>query len=284
MRFGLHVSASGGVSNAPLNAAKANCETFQFFTRSPRGGAAPILTSQLINEFKTNCTKNNFSTYYVHAPYYINLASQNPKIAADSAKIIRDELDRSSRLGVTGLMAHLGSAKELKREIALKKVIAGLKKILKTYRGSTQFLIEISAGSGNVIGDTFEEVAELIKKTQPSVKTPIGVCFDTAHAFASGYDLRTPEQVKKTFTKFDKIIGLKKLALIHGNDSLVDFNSHVDRHWHIGKGKIGQSGFRAIINYPKLKKIDFILETPDDDGTWDAKNLATVKKLRKNNV
>ena len=117
---------------------------------------------------------------------------------------------------------------------------------------------------------------------QPKVKSRIGVCLDTAHAFASGYDLRTAKAVNDTIKKFDTAIGLNRLVLIHGNDSKVDINERRDRHWHIGDGKIGLEGFRTIINHPKLKKLDMILETPDDsdNGTWDKKNMATVKRLR----
>lgn len=282
MKFGTHVSIANGVFNAPDNAAAIGCEVFQMFTRSPRGGAAPELTPEIIKKFKDNCKKHGFKNYYTHAPYYINLASSNPKIYNSSIRIIREELERSSKLGVAGMMVHVGSAKDMDRKKALDKAVAGLKKILKGYRGSTQFLIEISAGSGNIIGDTFQEIAEMLKKLQTTsykLQTNTGVCFDTAHAFASGYDIRTKAGVNKVFKEFDKKIGLKKLALLHGNDSKVDFNSHVDRHWHIGKGKIGMEGFRAIINHPKLKKIDMILETPD--ATKDKMNLKTVKTLRK---
>ena len=279
MKFGTHVSIAGGAFNAPDNAATVSCEVFQMFTRSPRGGAAPELTPEIIKQFKDNCQKHGFKNYYVHAPYYVNLASANSKIANSSIQIIREELERSSILEVKALMIHVGSAKDQDRKKALKKAIGGLTKILKGYGGSTQFLIEIAAGSGNVIGDTFEEVADMIKGVQPKVKTPIGVCFDTAHAFASGYDIRTQAGVNKVFNQFDKIIGLKKLILLHGNDSKVDFDSHVDRHWHIGKGKIGMEGFKAIINHPKLKKIDMILETPD--ATKDKMNLKTVRGLRR---
>lgn len=279
MQFGTHVSIAGGVFNAPINAVTPGCETFQMFTRSPRGGAAQKLTPEIVKQFKKNCAQYKFKNYYVHAPYYVNLASKNPKIYTDSIKIIREELERSSVLDVKALMIHTGSAKDQDRNLALKKATAGIVKILTTYKGTTQFLIEIAAGSGNVIGDTFEEVAALIKKAQPQVKSKIGVCFDTAHAFASGYDLRTKKNVNDVLKKFDTIIGLNKLVLIHGNDSKVDFNSHVDRHWHIGQGKIGLEGFRAIINHPKLKKLDMILETPEEE--MDKKNLAVVRKLMK---
>ncbi|MAF13686.1 MAG: endonuclease [Parcubacteria group bacterium] len=279
MKFGTHVSIAGGVFNAPENAKQVGCETFQMFTRSPRGGAAPELTPEIVKQFKNNCQEHGFKNYYVHAPYYVNLASDNPKIAKSSIRIIREELERSSKLDVKALMIHVGSARDQDRDQALTKAITGITQILKGYTGSTQFLIEIAAGSGNVIGDTFEEVNQMISAVQPKVKTPIGVCFDTAHAFASGYDLRTKKDVETTFEKFNKIVGLKKLVLIHGNDSKVDFDSHVDRHWHIGKGKIGTEGFKAIINHPKLRKIDMILETPDVD--MDKKNLKTVRDMQK---
>lgn len=282
MKFGTHVSIAGGVYNAPDNAATVGCEVFQMFTRSPRGGAAPELTPEIIKQFKDNCQKHGFTNYYVHAPYYVNLASANPKIANSSIQIIREELKRSSILGVKALMIHVGSAKDQDRKKALKKAIGGLTKILKGYSGSTQFLLEIAAGSGNVIGDTFEEIAEMINRLQATsykLQAEIGVCFDTAHAFASGYDIRTQAGVNKVFNQFDRIIGLNKLILLHGNDSKVDFNSHVDRHWHIGKGKIGIEGFKAIVNHPKLKKIDMILETPD--ATKDKMNLKTVRGLKK---
>jgi deoxyribonuclease-4 len=280
MKFGLHVSAAGGVVNAPANAHERQCETFQFFTRSPRGGNAPKLTPEVITEFKANCDQFGFKSYYVHAPYYVNFASENERIFKGSMEIVRLELERCSLLGVEAMMVHLGSAKLLKRSDALKKVITGLQQMLKDYKGSTQFLIEISAGAGEVIGDTFDEVALIIEKTQPKIKTEIGVCFDTAHAFASGYDLRTEADVKKTFKLFDEAVGFEKLKLIHGNDSLVEFNTKKDRHWHIGKGKIGAKGFEAIINHPKLKGVNMILETPGEIKD-DLANIKTVKKLRK---
>ncbi|NUM25789.1 MAG: deoxyribonuclease IV [Candidatus Buchananbacteria bacterium] len=278
MEFGHHVSIAGGVFNAPANAATVGGEIFQMFTRSPRGGNAPKLTDDIVDLFKTNCQKFGFKHYYVHTPYYINFASTNQKIYQASIRIIREELERSSLLGVKAVMTHLGSSKDTTRAKAIDLVAAGLIKALTGYQGTAQFLIEIAAGSGNVIGDTFDEIATIIKKVQPKVKTTLGVCFDTAHAFASGYDLRTKQAVNKTFDQFDQLVGLEKLILIHGNDSLVDFGARVDRHWHIGQGKIGLEGFRSIINHPKLKKVDMILETPD--YTWDKKNLMTVKKIR----
>ncbi len=280
MKFGLHVSAAGGVFNAPVNAAQFGCETFQFFSRSPRGGAAPKLDKVLVDQFLANCKSLGYNDWYIHAPYYVNFASADNRTFHSSIAIIRDELARASLLHTKAIMVHIGSSKDLERDEALERVVKGLTEVLKDYKGTAQFLIEISAGAGNVIGDTFDEVAFMIKKVQPKTKSRIGVCFDTAHAFASGYDLRTATDVKKTFTAFDNIIGLDRLTLIHGNDSMVDFNAKKDRHWHIGEGKIGLEGFRAIINHPKLKNIDMIMETPGDDKD-SLRNITTVKKLRK---
>ena len=276
MLFGSHVSIAGGVFNAPDHAVAEGCEVFQIFTRSPRGGAAPKLTSDIVKQFKDNCQKHNFKNYYAHAPYYVNLASNQPATYHSSIKIIREELERSSLLGVEALMIHIGSAKDNPRKPALAKAIAGLKKILAGYTGSTQLLLEIAAGSGNVIGDSFDEIGEILK----ALKAKPGVCFDTCHAFASGYDLRTKAGVEKTLKEFDRKIGLDKLKLIHFNDSKKELGSHVDRHEHIGQGKIGLEGFKALINHPKLKKVNGILET-HKDGNWPAKNLATLKGLRK---
>lgn len=274
MLIGAHISAAGGVNNAPVNAHKLGCECYQFFSRSPRGGQAPELTPEIINEFKQNNKKYNLKNYYIHSPYYINLASEKNNIYHGSIEVLREELERGSQLDAGGMMFHIGSSKDLGQKEAIKKVVAGLKEILKGYSGSCQPLLEISAGAGNIIGDTFEEIAEIINKVE---NNKLGVCFDTAHAFESGYDLRDKKTVKKIFDEFDKIIGLKRLKLIHINDSKTDFGSHHDRHEHIGQGKIGVEGFRAIINEPRLKNINLILETPTDTGI--VKDMKLLKKL-----
>ncbi len=282
MLFGAHISAAGGVFNAPLNAYRHKAECYQFFSRSPRGGLAPKLTPEIVKQFQTNNRKYNYKHYYIHAPYYTNLASNNNKIYYSSIKIIREELERGSLLNVKALMFHPGSAKELTPKQAIQRVAHGLKQILKNYNSSCQLLLEISAGAGNVIGNKFEEIAKIIQlaETSPKLKNKLGVCFDTAHAFASGYDLRSKETVQQTFNNFNKIIGLKRLILIHANDSLADFNSHRDRHAHLGQGKIGQAGFHAIVNYFKKHKarIDFIVETPTDAGV--SRDIKLLKKFR----
>jgi len=278
MQIGAHVSIAGGVDQAPINAHSAKCACFQFFSRSPRGGKAPELTEQLVKSFKDNCRKHKIPNSYIHTPYYINLASTNNRIRYGSIKVIREELERASTLGVKYVMSHLGSANNLSRKKAIIKVIEGIKKILDGYKGTSLFLIENSAGSGNIIGDQFEEINEIIKGVTLSARNKVGVCLDTCHAFSSGYDLRNKKAIDKTLKKFDAKIGLSKLKMIHGNDSMTEIDSHVDRHEHIGLGKIGKEGFQAILNHPKLKKLDLIIETPADGRQDDIKVLKGLRK------
>lgn len=273
MRFGAHVSTAGGVQEAPKNAAAIGCEVFQMFSRSPRGGPAPLLTKDVLDAFRAACDENKQQAWYIHTPYYINLASSKASIRNASVRIIREELERGTALGATAVMTHIGSAKDMDEKEAQQLVIQGLKKIVDGYKGTTQFLLEISAGAGMVIGDTFEELGMLLK----AVKDNVAICFDTQHAFGSGYDVRTPAAVAKTLKNFDAAIGLDFLKLSHCNDSMVPLASHKDRHEHIGKGEIGLDGFRAIFGNKQFQKIDFLLETAPD-GVRD--DLAILKKLR----
>lgn len=276
MFFGAHVSIAGGVQKAPANALAIGCEVFQMFSRSPRGGPAPVLTKEIIAAFQTEMRANNQTAAYIHAPYYINLASADLKIRETSIKIIREELERASVLGVKYIMTHLGSAKGLDRPTAIQIVTAAVKKILDGYQGDALLLLENSAGSGDVVGNSFGELKEIID----GVSAPVGVCFDTCHAFASGYDLRTAAAVSQTLNEFDEVIGLKNLKMIHINDSKTDLGKRVDRHEHIGLGHIGLAGFRALIGDSRLKNINMIAETPDDENGNQAGDLEILKKLR----
>ncbi len=276
MLFGAHVSIAGGIFNAPLNAADGGMECFQMFSRSPRGGKATPITQDIVTQFQDNCTQHKLEHSYIHTPYYINFASSNNRIRHGSISVVREELERASQLGVDAVMTHLGSAKDVGMDKAMDMTIKGLQKALDGYKGSAQFLIENAAGAGQVIGAAFEDIGRIIEALKGH---DVGVCFDTCHAFASGYDLRTPAAVNATLKAFDKAIGLKKLALVHANDSKGDLNSHLDRHEHIGKGNIGMKGWRALVGHPKLKQVNFILETPP--GGAQDNDLKTLRKLRK---
>ncbi len=287
IKIGCHVSIAGGIFNAPKNAAELGCETFQIFTRSPQGGPVPALTEEAVTLFKAGMQQYGFTDFVIHAPYIINFGSAKPQTFHGSISIIRTELERGSLLGAKYVMFHPGSFKDLGEEEGMKQAKAGLVEVLEGYTGTTQLLMEISAGAGQVIGDTFEELAELVKALK-KFKGFGGICYDTQHAFASGYDIRTQLAVVDTFKKFDATIGLKYFRMSHVNDSKPEFASHKDRHEHIGDGHIGMKGFKSFIgglrDFEKDFKVgtgDFfplILETEHDKVQED---IATLKKLRK---
>lgn len=282
MLIGAHVSIAGGVQNAPANAHNLGCECFQIFTRSPQGGPAPKLTPEIVENFLVEAKKYNLQEWAVHAPYYINFASDKIALRKNSARVVREELERASLLQAAYVMFHPGSAKNVGAAEGIKMTIAGCRDLLADYQGHTQLLLEISAGAGEIIGDTFAEVGEILNgvNTDKSVKQKIGVCFDTQHAFGSGYDLRDAAAVEKTFAQFDKLIGLKNLKMSHCNDSKIGLGEHKDRHEHLGDGLIGKSGFAAIIKYfksqPQLSQINLYCETEHDKIHTDIRFL---KKL-----
>ena len=275
MYFGAHVSVAGGLQNAPVNAGALGCEVFQFFSRSPQGGPAPKLTDEMVSAFQAGCKEYHLKEWVIHAPYYINFANAEERIRKNSIRIIREELERGSVLGAKYVMFHPGSAKDVGETKGQEYVINGIKEIYEKYSGTTELLIEISAGAGAVIGDTFDEVAALLEGVG---EKKLGVCFDTAHAFASGYDLRTKEAVDATFKEFDKQIGLSRLKMSHCNDSKVELGARKDRHEHLGKGFIGLDGFKAIVNHPKLAHMNLYLETEPD--ALREEDMAHLKKMR----
>ncbi|MDR3642418.1 MAG: deoxyribonuclease IV [Candidatus Doudnabacteria bacterium] len=278
LKIGCHVSAAGGLFNAPKNAAELGCETFQIFTRPPMGGKAPELTEENIEKFKIEMKKYNLDVFVVHCPYFVNFGSREPRIYHGSISVVSDELKRSNLLGAKYVMTHLGSGKDLGEKDALKQAKKGLTEVLKKYKGDTQFLLEIAAGSGATLGGTFEHLAELMKPLV-KFKTFGGICFDTQHAFASGYDIRDKKSVAETFKKFNEIIGLKWLKMSHINDSKIELGGKKDRHDHIGDGKIGEKGFLALIRYFETLSLDMplIFETEHDKVERD---MEILKKLR----
>src|SRR3989339_720059 len=237
MNIGCHVSIAKGIDKAPELAHKLGCEAMQIFTRSPQGGKVPELTEKIIKTFKENCKKYDIKNVYVHTPYFINLASKNNRIYYGSINSIRKELERSSLLGAKYVMTHLGSAKDLGEEESIKKTIDGLEKIFEDYSGSAKLLIENSAGAGQIIGSDFVQIDKIFSSTPDFDEYLTGVCLDTQHSFASGYDWKN--DFNGCIELIDKNLGVKNIKLIHANDSAADFNSRKDRHAHIGQGKIG---------------------------------------------
>ncbi|MBU2109601.1 deoxyribonuclease IV [Patescibacteria group bacterium] len=264
-RIGCHVSISGGIDKAPEMAHEFGCEVMQIFTRSPQGGPVPELTKETIKKFKTECTKYKIQNTYIHTPYFINLASINNRIYYGSISAIKTELERASLLGAKYVMTHLGSAKELSEKEAIRKTIEGIKKILDGYKGSAKLLIENSAGAGKIIGSNFKEINEILRALK-NYSFLAGICLDTQHSFASGWEI------------LDKDIGLKNVKLIHANDSASEAGSRKDRHEHIGKGEIGMNGFKKIAQFAKKNKIDLICETDYPGVVEDIKILKNILK------
>jgi len=272
MNIGCHVSIAGGIFNAPQRAFDLGAECFQIFTRSPQGGKAPELTSEVLEKFSTEMKKNKLTNFVVHTPYYINFASANNRIRYGSISVVRDELERASLLGAKYVMTHLGSAGELSENEATEKVSEMLIKALEGYTGSTELLIENSAGAGKIIGATFTQIAEIIKTVNhPRLN---GICIDTQHSFASGYDWRDFE---KTLAQIDSEIGLEKIKLIHTNDSMTECASHKDRHAHIGEGLIGATAFQKIVAFAEKQNVDMILETEHEKVMTD---ITLLKSFR----
>lgn len=284
MLFGSHVSIAGGIINAPDNAHAVGCECFQIFSRPPRGGKPPAITDQIQEEFLKRCGQYKLQDWYIHAPYYINFASAKKPIRWGSISVVRDELERGSQIKAKAVMTHLGSSKDYGREKSVEKVIRAVHHVLECYTGSTLFLLEQSAGAGDIIGGRLEELAYILKgaeKINKNYRQKLGICVDTCHAFAMGYDLNTKSHVEKFIKSFDKIIGLERLKLIHANDSMFGLGEHRDRHTHIGKGKIGLEGFKALVRHKALKDINMILETPKDSPQDDPNNLKVLRGFRK---
>ncbi len=285
MLVGAHVSIAGGLPLAPARAHALGCECFQIFSRSPRGGSPPPLTSETISQFKEECKKQNQKACYIHTPYFINFASKEPRIRWSSIAVVREELERADALGIDGVVTHLGSGKDYGREKGIEKVIRAVHHVLEKYEGKTPLLLELSAGAGGeqgIIGSTLEEIAHIstgVKKIEKRYSRLIGVCLDTCHAFASGYDLRTAPAVDAFLQKVKKTVGLKAVKLIHANDSQHGLASHKDRHAHIGDGEIGAEGFRALVRHSAVQGIPVIVETPTAEGM--KRDIAFLKKERR---
>lgn len=273
MHIGCHVSIAGGIQNAPQRAHDLGCDAMQIFTRSPQGGKAPELTKEIVDEFKLKAKSHKLNAVVVHTPYYINFASQNNRIRYGSVSVVRDELERASLIGAKYVMTHLGSAGELSEKDATEKTAEMLKKTLDGYSGSAELLIENSAGAGNIIGAKLSQIAQIIEKTNHCKLT--GICLDTQHSWASGYDWKDFEN---TINFIDKEIGIEKIKLIHANDSQTDLASRKDRHEHIGQGKIGLKAFEKIVTFAEKANIDMILETEHDKIKED---VTLLQKLRK---
>ncbi len=262
--IGAHVSASGGVYNAPLNAKEIGAKAFALFTKNQRQWKAKPLSDETIDKFKENLETARISPKHIlpHDSYLINLGHPEDEKLQKSLDAFIDEVQRCRQLGLDKLNFHPGShLKKITQEECLEKISDSMNKTLEATEGVT-LVIENTAGQGSNLGYDFEHLAYLINNSID--KSRVGVCIDTCHMFTAGYDIRTKEAYKKTWKEFDEKIGYKYLKGMHINDSKPDLGSRVDRHESLGKGKIGIDAFGFIMNDPHMDDIPLVLETIDD--------------------
>lgn len=278
MRVGVHTSIAGAIENAAHHARKIGCDTFQMFSANPRGWRTSAPTTEDCERFRVARNGYGLSPLVIHDNYLINLASADELIKEKSIAAFRRELERALALGAEFLVTHPGSAKGNTPAAAIAICIESLKQSAKDLRlNGLTILIENTAGQGSAIGRTFDEVAEIIQGAARDL--PMGACIDTAHCFAAGYSIHTENGLADTVKKLNATVGLKNVCVIHANDSKTLFNSHVDRHEHIGEGKIGAKAFARIVRHPKLRDIPFICETPIDRPGDDKRNLRKMREL-----
>jgi deoxyribonuclease IV len=281
MRVGVHTSIAGGLENAAHHARKIGCDTFQMFSANPRGWRAATPTAGECERFRAVRAGYGLAPLAIHDNYLINLASGDLLIGEKSIRAFRGEMVRALALGAEFLVTHPGSAKGSSPAAAIATCIESLLQSAKGLQlNGLRILIENTAGQGTAIGRSFEEVAEIIRGASRDL--PMGACIDTAHSFAAGYAIHTEAGLKESVKSLDATIGLKNVCVIHANDSKAAFGSRVDRHEHIGKGKIGARAFARIVRHPKLRSIPFICETPVDRPGDDQRNLRTMRKLAGN--
>ena len=276
VRVGVHVSIAGSLDLAVDRAKDAGCDVFQQFSRNPRGWAFKSLSEDDCEMYRAKI-KTTGILPVDHMPYLPNLASPKPEIYEKSVPALTEELDRCGKLGIPYLVTHLGH--HLGDGIAggRARVIKAINTSLFESDNPVMLLLENTAGEKNSVGSSFEHIRGIMD----GIDTPgrVGICFDTCHAFAAGYELRTDEGIADTLAQFDEQVGLRNLKLIHLNDTKGDKGSGLDRHEHIGMGVIGEDGFRRILHHKAFKDLPLVCETPVDDRRDNFGNIAKVREL-----
>ncbi len=276
-KIGFHAPIKGGVHNALVVAKDTGCDTVQLFSRNPRGWLAKPLTLEDVVLFRKTRRRNKISPVLIHCNYLVNLAAADDLMLEKSRASFREEVERALLLGVDYLVVHPGSARGACEEDGIALCAASLKVACKGLKlGSLRILLENTAGQGDCIGHRFEHLSEIMRACP---KLPLGVCFDTAHAFTAGYDIRQEDGLEALIQKLQRTVGIRNVRAIHFNDSRAVYNSRVDRHWHIGEGHIGREALRRVAQHPQLRHAAFILETPYDDPRVDLKNLEMLRSF-----
>ena len=282
--MGFHVSITGSLSNSVRNAEGIGCTAFQIFTRNPRGWIAKPLEMKDVDEFKSKLDNShiNKKNIVVHMPYLPNLAAPKGASYDKSKKVLCEEIIRCYLLDIPYLILHLGSHLGLGEKNGIKQIVDACNFALDNFNSSYRrhlhlnILIENSAGQKNSIGSSFNEIKDILDELNDKT---FGVCFDTCHAFASGYDIRSSEKVIETMNNFNEIINIENLKVLHLNDSKGKINENKDRHQHIGLGLIGKNGLGEFLKDKYIQNIPIIMETPNDGIRGDKENMKFVLDL-----
>ena len=278
LKLGMHISISGSVDRAVDRAHRLGCNTLQIFTRNPRGWSYRELKPTEVDAFKKKCRINKIEPVFAHMPYLTNLASPKDSVYQKSIESIKVELKRCEKLGIPFVITHLGSHLGAGRAEGRRRVVSAINESLLAVRNNVTLLLENSAGTKNSVGSYFNEIRDILDNLDEGER--VGFCFDTCHGYAAGYDLRSFDGVNRTIEELDRSIGLERLKVVHLNDSKGGLGSRIDRHEHIGLGRIGEEGFINILR-SRLSEKPLILETPIDSRRSDQENLAKVKELWK---
>src|SRR5438105_702253 len=279
-RIGIHTSIAGGVENAAERAYRLGCNTFQIFSTSPRQWQPYDLSRPQCDQMNRLRKKYGLKPLVIHTNYLINLASMTEQFLAKSVEAFRGELERALALCAEYLVLHPGSFRGASREEGLGRTaiaIAEASKGLDLAKGGLTVLIENTAGAEYSLGGTFEQVAELIEMLCRTL--PVAACIDTCHVHVAGYDIVSDDGRKLTLQHLERTVGLKNVRVWHCNDAKAERGSRLDRHEHIGRGKLGLEVFRALLNDRRLRNAAFIAETPIDDPGDDLRNVESLKKL-----
>jgi len=281
MLFGAHVSIAGGIFNAPLYGKEIGCDVIQIFTKNQIQWKIPFLQAEDIKHFQENRLKTGVIPVTVHSSYLVNIAGPDDNVTEKSINDLACELERAEVLNIPFVVFHPGAHKGIGEKYALKSIAKNINKIFsKSNSKSTFLLLETTAGEGTTMGYKFEHFAEIFNKLKDLSR--IGVCIDTCHIFAAGYDFRDEKSYYETIEKFDKIVGLKFLKVFHLNDSKFPSGSKMDRHEEIGSGEIGLNGFRILVKDERFKDMPGILEVPGDI-TGYKRNVNILRSLTNGN-
>ena len=281
MVLGAHVSTSGGIHNAIKNGDKLQCDAIQIFVASPNRWESKPPTSEVMEKFCEAWTASPIRDVIVHDIHLSNLASPKQDVLEKSRKQFKKQMELSQKVGIQYLVTHLGAHLGEGETFGLQQLSDSFDLLFETTEASdVVILLETTAGQGTNLGYCFEHLRDVISMSKYPDR--FGVCLDTCHVFAAGYDIRTESDCDKTFNKFDEIIGLERLKAFHINDAKSEYQSRVDRHEHIGEGNIGATAFAYILNDTRFAETPLIIETPNMN-TMHGKNLTTLRGLVKNN-